>query len=168
MANDLVPTPGRRSNGHGNGHQNGNGVHIPEGNQVYDPAVPAKFVDTDEQTAGRRWDLPPAEAPWEGFEAARQARRDAELADQDAEWGRRHGLGGYATLRADDAADNRQNNWDWGNFHTWAIIWAMFFGFLIFSALVYFLPHGRHNQNDGPMPTPSIHVYTCLKELPGL
>ncbi len=174
MANELVPLPGRRPGADGNGHGNGNGhshdteAYVPMEGKVWDPLVPAGFVDTDRQTSGMGWDLPPAEEPWKGFEAMRQARRDAEQADRDAEWGRAHGLTGYAALRESDAADNRQMGWDWGDFRTWAIIWAMFFGFLIFSAFVYFLPHGRHNQNDGPMSVPAIRPYICLKGLPGL
>jgi hypothetical protein len=133
---------------------------------VWDPTVPAGFVDTDRQTSGMEWDLPPADAPWEGYEAMRRARRDAEIAEQDAEWARRHGLSGFAALRESDAADDRQMGWDWGDFRTWAIIWAMFFGFLIFSAFVYYLPHGRHNQNDGPMPVPAARLYAAVQEIP--
>ena len=48
---------------------------------------------------------------------------------------------------------------DWGNLHTWLVISALCLGFLAFTAFVYFLPYGRHNQNDGPLPTPSIRIY---------
>jgi hypothetical protein len=156
-------------NGRKNGHHPG-GAHAPNGEGlIYDPTVPLGFVTTDAQTAGLTgWDLPPSDEPWRGYEVARQARRDAERAEADAEWAERHGLTGFAAMRRVDAADNRQGSWDWGDFKTWAIIFAMFFGFLIFSAFVYYSPEGRHNQNDGPLSTPSIRVYTCIKEIPGL
>lgn len=173
MANDLVPMPGKRPAGNGRagangGSQSGGGPHTPDEGKVWDPVVAAGFVDTDAQTAGFQWDLPPEDKPWEGYEAARVARRDAERAERDAEWARRHGLAGYAVLRASDAADNRQHGWDWGDARTWAIIFAMFFGFLLFSAFVYYLPQQRHDQIDGPTPVPPIRVYLTLKELPGL
>lgn len=154
MANDLVPQPGRPgADGRGNGHQ------PLEAGKVYDPLVAAGFVDTDSETAGMEWDLPPAEVPWEGFEAARQARRAALKAEEDAAWARRHGLIGFAILRESDAADSHQSRWDWGDLRTWAIIGAMFFGLLLVVAAVYFMPHGRHNQNDGPLSVPNIRVY---------
>ncbi len=178
MANELVPLPGRPGGSNGNGHGNGNGhshgdghdaeAYVPMEGKVWDPTVPAGFVDTDRQTSGMGWDLPPSDEPWQGYEAMRQARRDAEQADRDAEWARAHGLTSFAIERETDAADNRQMGWDWGDFRTWAIIWAMFFGFLLFSAFVYYQPHGRHNQNDGPLPVPGIRVYTCLKDMPPL
>ena len=133
-----------------------NGKH-----QVFDPLVAAGYVDTDEETAGMEWDLPPTDdVPWEGYEAARSARRAAVQAEEDAEHAHRHGLPGFAALREADAADNRQQGWgDWGGARTWAIIAAMFFGFLLFVAFVYFSPTGRHNQNDGPMSVPPVRVY---------
>ena len=107
------------------------------------------------------WNLPPTDdAPWQGYEAARAARRAAVRAEEDAEHARTHGLPGYAALRETDAADNRQQGWgDWGDARTWAIIAAMFFGFLLFVAFVYFSPTGRHNQNDGPMSVPAFRGY---------
>ena len=109
MANDLVPLPGRRPqpNGNGNGHGNGSAhdadTHMPEEGKVWDPMVPLGFVDTDRQTAGMGWDLPPADEPWRGYEAMREARRAAERADNDAEWARMHGLAAYAAERETDA-----------------------------------------------------------------
>ena len=118
------------------------------------------YVDTDEQTAGGDWNLPPENVPWEGFAAARRARRAAQRAEEQAEHARRHGLPGFAVLREADAGDNRQEGWgDWGDFRTWAIIAAMFFGFLLLVAFVYFSPTGRHNQNNGPQSVPAFRGY---------
>jgi len=72
-----------------------------------------------------------------------------------------------------DSDDEIQDGWDrpplrsntlrvqagWGDARTWLVISALCLGFLAFTAFVYFLPYGRHNQNDGPLPTPSIRVY---------
>ena len=136
---------------------------------MFDPLVPMGYVDTDEETASLEWNLPPADEPWQGFEAAREARRAAHKAEEDAAHAHRRGDPGFAALRESDAADNRQQGWgDWGDLRTWLIIGAMFFGFLLFVAFVYFSPTGRHNQNDGPMSVPPIRVYACVKEGFGL
>ncbi|MBV9848677.1 MAG: hypothetical protein JO250_03210 [Armatimonadetes bacterium] len=153
MANELVPQPRRRPDGHGNGH------HASYDGKVFDPLVAAGFVDTDAETAGMEWDYPPTGDPRESFEAARVARHHARLAEEDAHRAHRRGDTGFAVLRAADAGDNRQAAWDWGDLRTWAVIWAMFFGFLLLVAFVYFLPYGRHNQDDGPTPVPNIRVY---------
>ena len=167
MANDLVPQPGRRpdpSNGHGSGNgSNGNGGGYPfvhaEG-KVYDPLVPAEFVDTDPQTAGMEWDLPPRDDTWERRRRSRlRADARADQVDADAADARRRGHDEFADMRETDAAEQRQKPLDWGDFRTWAIIWAMFFGFLAYVLFVYYLPTGRHNQNDGPTPVPNIRVY---------
>ena len=165
MANELVPLPGeqrpdapsgnaRPTSGHEDGEQ-------PSGRyQIFDPLVPLGYVDTDEVTAGMRWDPPPTGDPRESFEAARSARRHARRAEADAEHARRHGETGFAVLRESDAGDNLQMGWgDWGDLRTWAIIWAMFFGFLLLVAFVYFSPTGRHNQNDGPLSVPAFRGY---------
>ena len=162
MANELVPTPGGQpSNGDGDGdsekqHPARNGKH-----QVFDPLVAAGYVDTDEETAGMEWNLPPEDEPVAGLRGGppgpprRRARRTRRAARA-----REHGLPGYAVLREADAADNRQQGWgDWGDARTWAIIAAMFFGFLLFVAFVYFSPTGRHNQNDGPLSVPAFRGY---------
>ena len=126
------------------------------GHQVFDPLVPLGYVDTDEETAGVEWNLPPAGDRRETMEAARAARR----ADEDAEHARRRGDTGFAVQREADAGENRQMGWaDWGDFRTWAIIGAMFFGFLLVVAAVYFTPTGRHNQNDGPLSVPAFRGY---------
>jgi hypothetical protein len=171
MANELVPQPGRHpsSDDGKNGAGSSGSSHIPAEGKIFDPLVAMEFVDTDSQTAGMRdWNLPPEESPWEGFEAARDARRSAAKADADAAWGRKHGLLGYAAMRETDAADDRQSNWDWGDLKTWLILLAMFFGFLIFSLIVYWMPEGRFNQGNPSHSMPDIHVYLCLKEICGL
>ena len=160
MANELVPMPGRRADDHAapNGHSNGQ--KSPTEHQVFDPLVAAGYVDTDEETAGEQWNLPPTGDPREAFETARNARHHARRADEDAEHARQHGRPGFAALRESDADDNRQSGWgDWGDFRTWAIIAAMFVGFLLVVALVYFSPTGRHNQNDGPLSVPPARLY---------
>ncbi len=171
MANELVPQPDRQppdDSGVDEANKS-SGHHKSDEHKVLDPLVAAGYVETDEQTAGEEWDLPPEDVPWEGFQAARRARRAAENADYDARWARRHGLPGFAALRASDAEDNRQQGWgDWGDLRTWLIIAAMFFGFLLFTAFVYFSPTGRHNQNDGPMSVPPIRVYVDVKDVAGL
>ncbi len=103
------------------------------------------------------WDRPPV---------AENLRRDpvvpegaARGADTDAAQARTRGDGTFAVQREADAADLRQKRWDWGDARTWVWIAAMCLGFLALTALVYFLPMGRHNQNDGPAPTPPIRVY---------
>ena len=133
-----------------------NGEH-----QVFDPLVAAGYVDTDEETAGGGVGPAAGECALAGLRGGPAGpRAAAERAEEQAEHARRHGLPGYAALREADAGDNRQEGWgDWGDFRTWAIIAAMFFGFLLFVAFVYFSPTGRHNQNDGPLSVPAFRGY---------
>ena len=82
------------------------------------------------------------------------ARADRDVADASA-----RGDVSFAKLREADAADLRQSRWDWGDLRTWTWIVGMCIGFLLVGALIYYMPYGRHNQNDGSNPTPSIRVY---------
>ena len=103
------------------------------------------------------WDCPPiAENRQRGPVRQEEAAQNAE---KDASRARARGDGTFAAQRESDAGDLRQNRWDWGDARTWVWIAAMCLGFLALVAVVYFLPTGRHNQNDGPMPTPTIRVY---------
>lgn len=122
----------------------------------------------DDDTDGRepdtydtadQWDRPPQAEENKG--TARRGKRggSAQVADQDAASARKRGDGTFAVERETDAAEHRQSAWDWGDARTWLIIGAMCLGFVLLSLSVYFLPHGRHNQNDGPAPTPTIRVY---------
>lgn len=164
MANELVPQPGERRPDGGADAEPADGHRAEQRPadeyQVFDPLVPMGYVDTDEATAGMRWDPPPTGDARESFETARIARDHARRAEEDAKHARRHGEAGFAILRESDAGDNRQRGWgDWGDLRTWAIIWAMFFGFLLLVAFVYFSPSGRHNQNDGPLSVPPARFY---------
>lgn len=107
--------------------------------------------------ADDEWDRPPvAENPRQGPTYRPQEARNA---DMDARTAHRAGDGTFAAQREEDAADLRQRRGDWGDVRTWLWIAAMCLGFLAVVAVVYYLPFGRHNQNDGPTPTPSIRVY---------
>ena len=102
------------------------------------------------------WDRPPIADiphfhPYHPERAARSADRDA-LSHAE-------GDGSFASQRVTDARENRQRNGDWGDLRTWISIACMCLGFLAVTAAVYFLPNGRHNQNDGATPTPSIRPY---------
>ena len=167
MANELVPLHARRPASRRSGRRRRRRKpplpSVTASTKFFYPLVAAGYVDTDEETAGGgsgtcRRRTPP---PWQGYEAARQARRAAvrgRARTRNTPAG--HGLPGYAALREADAADNRQQGWgDWGDVRTWAIIAAMFFGFLLFVAFVYFSPTGRHNQNDGPLSVPAFRGY---------
>jgi len=59
----------------------------------------------------------------------------------------------FRATREADAADAVQDRWGSGDVRTWAIIWAMFFGFLLFCWFVYALPAGPHYNPS------SIRVY---------
>jgi hypothetical protein len=59
----------------------------------------------------------------------------------------------FAELRRTDASELRQDRLDWGDRRTWAILFAMFFGFLLLVAVCYFLPAGRHAA------PPPIRIY---------
>ncbi len=135
------------------------------------PPPPAPPDTIDE---GETWNLPPEADLSDGGGTRPQAsntgtaRRTARpssaaTADRDAAHARQRGDDTFASLRATDAAEQRQSNWDWGDAKTWLWIAAMFFGFLLLVACVYYLPYGRHNQADGGntsgAPTPTIRVY---------
>lgn len=115
-------------------------------------------VDDNEQ-----WDTPPDQPRprTDNFSPSRRRRSGhaADIADQDAADARRRGDKEFAFTREGDAADLRQTPWDWGDFQTWAIIVGMCIGIFALTAFVYFMPQGRHGQNDGPEPVPSIRPY---------
>ena len=119
--------------------------------------------ETDTQDDNEQWDTPPDQPrPLKSqFTPVRRrkAGEAAQIADDDAADARRRGDSAFAFTREGDAADLRQSPWDWGDLRTWLIIAAMCLGVFIFTAFVYFMPQGRHNQNDGAEPTPSIRVY---------
>ena len=108
---------------------------------------------------GDEWDRPPQPEPDQMRPPPKRHTGAALKADRDAASARGRGDGTFAVERETDAAEHRQNAWDWGNARTWLIIGAMCLGFVLLSLWVYFMPHGRHNQNDGPNPTPTIRVY---------
>ncbi len=127
---------------------------------------------TDEN--GVAWDLPPEYDPTvadyarphkdgqqrtprqERINSDPKARHDADVAEQRGDYE-------FAALRSNDASEHRQSRYDWGDTRTWLWIAAMFFGFLLLVAFVYYMPYGRHNQadggNQGGHPTPTIRVY---------
>lgn len=115
--------------------------------------------DDGEQDGDEGWDLPPTDDRAPGASQPRKEHGAAKNADRDADAARRRGDGGFAVHRETDAAEHRQSAWDWGDARTWLILFGLCFVFLLMSAAVYFLPFGRHNQNDGPSPTPEIRVY---------
>lgn len=79
----------------------------------------------------------------EGYRAAQDDIEDAAIRGDDA----------FRATRQADAADAVQNRWDWGDARTWAILWAMAIGFLLFCWFVHSLPTGAHCN---PVP---IRVY---------
>jgi len=108
------------------------------------------------------WNRPPVaprphrfSGPINGGRGEAGARRS----DRDAGDAAARGQASYAKLRETDAAEQRQSRWDWGDLRTWMWIVGMSVGFLLVGAFIYYMPQGRHNQNDGPNPTPSIRVY---------
>ncbi len=108
------------------------------------------------------WDRPPTDPrpnPHSGPIHDNRSESGARRADQDASQAKARGDVSFAKMREGDAADLRQSRWDWGDLRTWIWIAAMCLGFLLFGAFVYFMPQGRHNQTDGPAPTPTIRVY---------
>lgn len=118
--------------------------------------------DEEHDEEGVEWDRPPVvprlqrnPAPIYNGKSERSARR----ADWDAFDAASRGDYSFSKLREADAAEHRQSRWDWGDLRTWVWIVGMCIGFLLVGALTYYMPQGRHNQNDGPDPTPSIRVY---------
>jgi hypothetical protein len=122
-----------------------------------------EHYETDTQDDNEQWDLPPDQPRprADNFSPAKRRRegKAAEVADRDAADAHQRGDTSLAFTREGDAAEHRQSPWDWGDFRTWAIIVGLCVGIMLFSAFVYFMPQGRHNQNDGPEPTPTIRVY---------
>lgn len=108
------------------------------------------------------WDRPPT-APRTGSYLGpvhdSKSETGARRADRDALHARARRDHPFAALREGDAAELRQTRWDWGDLRTWVWIVGMCLGFLLVGAFTYYMPQGRHNQNDGPNPTPSIRVY---------
>ena len=123
---------------------------------------PERF-ETDTQDDNEQWDTPPDQPrPLKSQFTPmrrRKAGQAAQVADDDAAAARRRGDREFAFTREGDAADLRQNPWDWGDLRTWMIIVGLCVGVFVFTAFVYFMPQGRHNQNDGPEPTPAARYY---------
>ena len=117
--------------------------------------------ETDTIDDNEQWDTPPDQPRTNNFSPMRRRRsgQAAGNADQDATDARARGDKEFAFTREGDAADLRQSPWDWGDLRTWLIIAAMCFGVFAFTAFVYFMPQGRHSQNDGAEPVPHIRVY---------
>ncbi len=117
--------------------------------------------ESDTQDDNEQWDTPP-DQPRPNTPPAMRRRRAgyaADIADQDATDARSRGDGEFAFTREGDAADLRQSPWDWGDLRTWLIIAGMCLGVFLFTAFVYFMPQGRHAQDDGAEPVPHIRVY---------
>ena len=122
-----------------------------------------QFPGGDTEDENEQWDTPP-DQPGRSNPNYKTQRRTkegyvSESADRDAADARSRGDDAFASIRETDAAEHRQTRWDWGDFRTWAVIFSMCAAYLLVSALVYFLPQGRHNQKDGPVSTPTIRVY---------
>ncbi|MGI4790516.1 MAG: hypothetical protein ACRYFS_16895 [Janthinobacterium lividum] len=119
--------------------------------------------ETDTQDDNEQWDTPPDQPhPMQkSFGSARRRKSGdaAQVADAEAVDARRRGDNEFAFTREGDAADLRQNPWDWGDLRTWAIIVGMCLGIFALTAFIYFMPQGRHGQNDGAEPVPHIRVY---------
>ena len=152
MANDLI-----RFRGPGGDGPDDNGRHAPD-SDGYHGLTGDDTTDDNEQ-----WDTPP-DAPARSDPNYNTQRRKkegyiADAADRDAADARSRGDEAYAVLRETDAAEHRQTMWDWGDFRTWAIIFGMCAAYLLMSAVIYYMPHGRHAQNDGAAPVPTIRVY---------
>jgi len=119
--------------------------------------------ETDTVDDNEQWDTPPDQPRprTDSFSPMRRRRsgQAADIADQDAADARARGDKDFAFTREGDAADLRQSPWDWGDLRTWMIIAGMCVGVFLFTAFVYFMPQGRHAQNDGAEPVPHIRVY---------
>ncbi len=119
--------------------------------------------ETDTQDDNEQWDMPP-DQPRPRMDQTvpmrrRRAGRAADIADEDAADARKRGDKAFAFTREGDAADLRQSAWDWGDLRTWLIIGGMCAAVFLFTAFVYFMPQGRHAQDDGAEPVPHIRVY---------
>ena len=86
-----------------------------------------------------QWNLPPVDARHSYFGAYRSAWRDY----QEAEDAERHGDMKRARGRRQDAEENLQQIWDWGDLRTWLVIAFMFFFGIALACTAYVLPHGR-------------------------
>jgi hypothetical protein len=119
--------------------------------------------EPDTQDDNEQWDTPPDQPRPRRDPASpirpRRSGQAADIADRDAADARRRGDKEFAFTRESDAADLRQTPWDWGDLRTWLIIGGMCVGVFLFTAFVYFMPHGQHAQNDGAEPVPHIRVY---------
>lgn len=118
--------------------------------------------DDERDEDGVEWDRPPTNprsSARSGPVYDDKSEFGARRADRDASRAEVRGDSSFAKMREGDAADLRQTRWDWGDLRTWVWITAMCLGFLLFGAFIYFMPQGRHNQSDGPAPTPTIRVY---------
>ncbi len=131
----------------------------------------SNWPEAKDKAEEQEWDLPPEyqgqpERPERDAQPIHDHRSEAgaQQAERDATAAQQRGDTTFKALREADGADLRQNRWGRGDLRTWLIIAAMFFGFLLFSAFVYYMPQGRHNQTDdtvinGRAPTPQIRVY---------
>jgi len=127
--------------------------HAPDGNQGW---------NEDSEEEEDEWNRPPV-APRPQSNSGpihdRKSESGALRADRDAFDARGRGDSSFAAVREGDAADLRQSRWDWGDLRTWMWIVGMSVGFLLVAAFIYYMPQGRHNQNDGPNPTPNSRFY---------
>lgn len=119
--------------------------------------------ESDTKDNNEQWDTPPDKPRprTDNFTPTRRRRSGfgAEHAEQDAVDARSRGDNAFAFTREGDAADYRQSPWDWGDFRTWTIIVGMCLAVFVFTAFIYFMPQGRHAQNDGPEPVPQFRGY---------
>ncbi len=125
--------------------------HAPDGNYGWDEEPEEKEDEWDRPPVVPRRRSGPVQDGKSEF-GARRAERDATEASA-------RGQASFAKLREVDAAELRQSRWDWGDLRTWMWIVGMCVGFLLVAAFTYYMPQGRHNQNDGMNPTPNIRVY---------
>ena len=127
--------------------------HAPDGDQGW---------EDDSEEKEDEWDRPPvAPRPHRNSGPILDGRGEfgARRAERDAEDASARGDISFAKLRGTDAAEQRQKRFDWGDLRTWVWIVGMSLGFLLVAAFIYYMPQGRHNQNDGANPTPGIRVY---------
>lgn len=119
--------------------------------------------ETDTQDDNEQWDTPPDQPRprTDNFTPMRRRRAGdpAALADRDASDARKRGDTEFAFTREGDAADLRQGPLDWGDLRTWLIIVGMCAAVFLLTAFIYFMPQGRHAQDDGAEPVPTIRVY---------
>lgn len=114
---------------------------------------PRRSASSEVMDEDSPWDLPPSEDPVDGGALRRRSQYQAEAAERQAARGRAQGDETYAYVREEDAKDLRQNGWGSGDARTWTWVAVMCIGFLLYAALIYFLPYGRHAA------PPPVRVY---------